>query len=180
MQDVLLPPSRKVVSHLRESESLVLHGLRRTVKASPTRKWAGMSAVTSLGSALNGLRGRGLRHATICAANVENSSMVSLLSPNTHRRWCLKERTPVSHKPPKCGALGGIKRHSIPSESKALMTLREAFEASLKSRRSLAPAPWKLVAVDDIWHDFQVHGTGQYAEKYGHKALEVFYGRALW
>ena len=43
--------------------------------------------------------------------------------PTTRMRWRLKDFTAASHKPPKCGEFGGLKRHCICRSARKFYTL---------------------------------------------------------
>ena len=73
------------------------------------RKWPGVKAAISEGLLLNADSGLEFRQASIVDASVENSSKVRVATPRTRFRWCLKHFTSTSHRPPKCGALGGVR-----------------------------------------------------------------------
>ena len=79
------------------------------VKASPIKKCLGVNASRQSGSFDKGVSGREFRIASISIMIVSNSSCVrfSVDTIRTKRRFA--DFTAASHKPPKCGALGGMK-----------------------------------------------------------------------
>lgn len=75
----------------------------------PIKKWPGVNAVKSDGLCDIEDIGLELRQASIRDNKVWNSSNVYLVDPATFLKCCLKLFTPASHKPPICGAPGGMK-----------------------------------------------------------------------
>jgi hypothetical protein len=67
----------------------------------------------SLGSDNIGVMGREFRMASISMTNVLRCSYVKTSVPTMRIRWRLNDFTAASHRPPKWGELGGLKRHCI-------------------------------------------------------------------
>uniref|UniRef100_A0A8D8LD12 (northern house mosquito) hypothetical protein n=1 Tax=Culex pipiens TaxID=7175 RepID=A0A8D8LD12_CULPI len=82
-------------------------------------------------------------------------------SPMTRRMWCLAERTAASHKPPKCGPLGGLNDQRISLLAQSLKTFSWCClsRSSVNNSCSLFRAPTKLVPLSD-----QISATGPLRE----------------
>lgn len=77
----------------------------------PIKKCPGVSALKSLTSSVIG--SLELRQASICARTVDISSNVSTELLTVRCKCRFTDFIPASHRPPKCGALGGIKCHCM-------------------------------------------------------------------
>jgi len=83
------------------------------VDGSRVRKWLGVSASKSVGSLLNGQRGREFSVASIWVSKVVSSSPVNRCMPIYLKINDLIDLTPASHNPPKCGDDDGLKYRRI-------------------------------------------------------------------
>lgn len=100
----------------------------------------------SLGSEDMGYSGE-FRQASTQASTVHNFSYVRRVSPIMCRRCRLADLTAPSHNPPKCGACGGINRHSTPF---AIAWWQIDFSFFLRnSTRFIPRAQWKVGPI--IW-----------------------------
>ena len=117
------------------------------VEYSPKRKWLGVIAFKSHGSALTDVKRRELRAISTRQKVVCSTSSVRRCVPRIVYNTRLKLRTNLSQLPPWCGALGGLNLHFIPlwASSAAMLT---TFHFSLLSRSSFC-APIKLVPLSD-------------------------------
>lgn len=84
-------------------------GSGRLINDLPIKQCAGISTKISLGS--DEREEIGLEFKIPSIVKVLSSSNVKRSSPTTRLKWCLNSFTVDSHSPPKCGAMGGIKRH---------------------------------------------------------------------
>ncbi|KAL7724360.1 hypothetical protein ACLKA6_005824 [Drosophila palustris] len=84
------------------------------VNGPPINAWPGVSASPSLGSSLSAPIGRELSTASTATGVVCSSSAVNSRQPTVRRSRCFADFTPASHRPPKCGALGGMNANSHP------------------------------------------------------------------
>jgi hypothetical protein len=75
------------------------------------RKCDGVSGCKSLGSVDSGVKGRELRIDSIWLRHVFISSQVKSADPKILIKWNFVDFTAASQRPPKFGALGGIKFH---------------------------------------------------------------------
>lgn len=75
----------------------------------PIKKWPGVSAQRSFGSPDNGVKGLEFNIPSIRIIKVWNSSPVNICWPITFLRWDFVLFMAASHRPPKCGAAGGLK-----------------------------------------------------------------------
>ena len=120
---------------------------RKLVSVSPIRKWPGVRTGGSFGSDDMGVSVRELRMASISTTRVWRCSKVNSSVPTTRMRWRLKDFTAASHKPPKCGEFGGLKRHCICRSAKKFCTLSLWSSDCNRVRSSCSSrlAPTKLV-----------------------------------
>lgn len=84
----------------------------RLFSAVPIRKCPGLRYVKSFGSALSCMSGREFKIASISQSTVVIFSKVKWALPMIRAMWYLTDFTAASHKPPKWGALGGMKHQS--------------------------------------------------------------------
>jgi len=106
------PPQQPIFVDVKSTQG-------RPFKVMPTKKCLGLRYARSLGSALNGKRGRELRIASIsqraffkALCEIEailNEGQMSLAHDPSH----VADFTTASHKSPKWGALDGMKLHEI-------------------------------------------------------------------
>ena len=96
----------------------VISGSKGAVSGWPIKKWPGVKGLKSLESGDKGVISLEFRTASILVIKVKNSSIVDFEFPIVFLRCVLKDLTPASQSPLKCGALSGMKRHSISSNEK--------------------------------------------------------------
>ena len=113
----------------------------------PVRKWAGVSATSSVALELSAQSGLVLRQASILAAKVAIHSKVSPLSPMTLRRWYLKLCTVAFHNPPKWLARGGMKLLDVACTAMVEATFSSIDEVVVNKRVISADAPLKFCSV---------------------------------
>uniref|UniRef100_A0A8D8JI75 (northern house mosquito) hypothetical protein n=1 Tax=Culex pipiens TaxID=7175 RepID=A0A8D8JI75_CULPI len=116
-----------------------------------TRKCAGVNGSRSLGSSDIGVSGLELRQPSTWTSNVLRSSAVTGVSPIVFNNSFFVDLTAASQRPPKCGALGGLKCHLIPWFEHSLETMSRCLR-SLSSNRSsaiLLRAPTKFVPLSE-------------------------------
>ena len=114
---------------------------RKLVSVSPIRKWPGVRTGGSFGSDDMGVSGRELRMASISNTRVWRCSKVNSSVPTTRMRWCLKDFTAASHKPPKCGEFGGLKLHCIYRSARKFCTL-SLWSSDCNRVRSSCSSGW--------------------------------------
>ena len=133
---------------------------RILVNVSPIRKWPGVRTGRSFELDDIGVSGRELRMASISVTRVLRCSKVKSSVPMTRTRWRLNDFAAASHKPPKCGELGGLKRHCICRSARKFCT-PFLWSSDCKRLRSsfnslLAPTMWvplsdRIVAQYSRW-----------------------------
>lgn len=89
-------------------------GFGYVVRGGPIIKCLEVRNCKSQGSDEIGVIEREFRIASICMRRVSNSSYLKLESFLIQIKWVLTALTAASHKPPWCGALGGIRCQQIP------------------------------------------------------------------
>ena len=124
---------------------------RMLVRVSLIRRWSGVRTGRSFKSDEVGLSGRELRMASISITRVLRCSKVKSSVPTMRMRWHLNDFTATSHMPPKCGELGGLKRHCICRSARKVCILSwwSSDRRRLRSSFNSLLAPTKLVPLSE-------------------------------